>query len=376
MHLLKKLIPFIFVLSVVPWISQWSSQEDIGWVISWMYDNGLTSYVSQDQFRPDKTIRRDEASKFVTKFSQAILLQEQQENSDCYIFNDIPKKSNLKDYIIQACELWHMKWSNNKFNPSWNLSNAQAITIIIRMYEWMLDEPKSDRSKNYYQRAEELALLDGLSLSDKKKAITRWEFAILLYRLWTQLNEAQVREDSESLYESDTIWDTLWDSLQQWATEMFEYFVEMMWFHINLHTWLTTTFINQASMCISWSSVMTQTDFDMLSININFKQYTKINGWNSWKCEVYERIDGVDIKMLGWQIQQALSSGSSIEEINQQFSIIRDAFADVLWKDGICLYDTWALVANLQNALSWTYLSSSFINSSQATCTWSMYQDN
>jgi len=37
----------------------------------------------------------------------------------------------------------------------------------------MLDEPKSDRSKNYYQRAEELALLDGLSLSDKKKAITR-----------------------------------------------------------------------------------------------------------------------------------------------------------------------------------------------------------
>jgi len=70
-----------------------------------MYDNGLTSYVSQDQFRPDKTIRRDEASKFVTKFSQAILLQEQQENSDCYMFNDIPKKSNLKDYIIQACEL-------------------------------------------------------------------------------------------------------------------------------------------------------------------------------------------------------------------------------------------------------------------------------
>jgi hypothetical protein len=37
----------------------------------------------------------------------------------------------------------------------------------------MLDEPKSDRSKNYYKTATNIGILDGLDLSNRAKEISR-----------------------------------------------------------------------------------------------------------------------------------------------------------------------------------------------------------
>ncbi|MEI8252887.1 MAG: hypothetical protein WCG25_03975 [bacterium] len=40
-----------------------------------MYDNSLSDYSNSDSFKPTKNIRRDEAAKFITKFSQTFLQQ-------------------------------------------------------------------------------------------------------------------------------------------------------------------------------------------------------------------------------------------------------------------------------------------------------------
>jgi len=62
------------------------------------------------------------------------------------------------------------------------LSNREAIAIIIRMLEGSLDESPKERSTNYYKRAQELGLLEGLPLNEKSAKITRGTIATLLYR--------------------------------------------------------------------------------------------------------------------------------------------------------------------------------------------------
>jgi len=345
------------------------STEDI---IHWMYDNSLSDYSNSDSFKPTKNIRRDEAAKFITKFSQTFLQQRWQENSICYMFNDIPTKNKLRQYIIQSCELWYMKWKNNKFNPDWYLSNAQAIAIIIRMYWWMSYEPESDRSKNYYQTADDIGILDGLELSDRSKSISRWDFATLLYKIHQIIWNWNLLQDDQSTYLQDN---TFTDALSSWLDTMFNVMFDFLGLKINSHSGLNNDFISKVSWCLSWSANITETNFDMIWINFYIKMYREIRWLESNQCKIYQRIDNVVVNISSWQLQNAIASWHSQQEINQQLAEMQTAMKESIGKDGICKYTTWDYIIQLQNELSWNFYPIPDAASSSESCTWSLFEE-
>lgn len=335
-----------------------------------MYDKGLTDYNTKAQFKSEKNIRRDEASKFITEFAQTVLEKQWTESSICYMFSDVPNSNKLRDYMVQSCELWYMKGKNNKFNPGWYLSNAQAIAIVIRMSEWVLDEPKSDRSKNYYKKANELWLLDWLSLLDRRQYISRWKFATLLYRVNQNIWDSNLREDSQAISEEFGNFDEI---LSSWLNTMLNAMIDFLGFKVNSHSGINSDFINKATLCTSWTSNTTETDFDMLWMNFYMKMYREIR-WREWsKCIVYERIDGATVNIPTKQIQSAIASGyTTQQEADLQIAEMQTLIQKSIGKDWLCKYPISFFTAELAKELSWDFNPMPDDNLSEY-CTWSIF---
>ena len=361
MNLIKKLLPLVVLCSVIPCMALAQTQGTTTQeVVTWMYENGLTVFSTSAAFHPERSIRRDEAAKFIAIFAQNILGQSWNPNPACHTFNDVAQTNTLKDSIVKACELWYIKGSNRKFSPSGNLTNEQAIAIVIRTYEGLLDEPQSNRSKNYYSRATELGISDGLNLSNKTAPISRWTFATLVYRVSKIAGDAQAFSG--------------WDTIAEAQGNFWEGFISALWFKINSYSWVTNDFINKAGTCYSWAAIMTDAKFDMFWVTFHSQLYRQIR-WLEWnQCKIYERMDVSDISMSTGQIQSAIASGAKLSEITTQLAQMQASMQKMVWEDDICIYTTWTLVKNLQAELSGEI--TSMLGADGQNCTWTLYQGN
>lgn len=361
MSLWKKRMLVVGCLSILLCIGIWTKAQEITTqeVVSWMYENGLTIYSNQQAFKPANKIRRDEAAKLITLFAKNVLFQEWDRDSSCYGFTDVSSQNTMKAYITQVCELWYMKWSNKKFNPTWNLTNQQAIAIIIRMFEWWMDEPKYDRSRNYYTRAKELGLLEWTNLQQKTVQISRWVFATLLYKL-------SILNDETTIL---SWWDILWSGLEMLGDAM----LGLFWLKINSYTGLSQTFIDQAATCISGANSTTEIEFEMIGINFYTKSYREIRWWEGGKCKVYERTEDFRADVSTWMLQSLIESGTTQAEIDERMDKMQESTQESIGKDGICKYSTWELVSMLALELSWQLLSSMTSSNDGKDCTWSLY---
>jgi hypothetical protein len=84
-------------------------------------------------------------------------------------------------------------WSNWKFMPNTKFTNAQAVTVFMRMYSWKKDENWTHYADKYFVEAYKLGLIDGTIIWNQKnyeKWATRWDVAVLLYR-WAKLIKSQ-----------------------------------------------------------------------------------------------------------------------------------------------------------------------------------------
>ncbi|MCX6822502.1 MAG: S-layer homology domain-containing protein [candidate division SR1 bacterium] len=154
--------------------------------INWMYDNGLTSYNTLAGFMGDNYLTREQASKFFVKFANKL-----GKTDDAHInnkFTDIGKaNSTLISYIGSAYSMGIMNGKNNKFMPSFKLTQAQAIAVIIRIIKGQQNEniKGSKRYIGYYNLANSYGMLDGLGFnytSLDSTNILRKDVALLLYR--------------------------------------------------------------------------------------------------------------------------------------------------------------------------------------------------
>jgi hypothetical protein len=126
--------------------------------ITWGYDEGLTSFDTTSTFRPNDTLRRDEAAKFFDEFMDTNGIIGYPNGSSTCSFYDINKsRSDLKDYVIDACKYGFLKGNGNYIMPDQKLTNAQAVTVIIRIIDGYQSESNlSHWANNYYMRAREL----------------------------------------------------------------------------------------------------------------------------------------------------------------------------------------------------------------------------
>lgn len=183
----KKIL--IWSIAAIMWVT-WVYAQSFPTVLEWMYSNGLTMYNQVSDFRPNDFITRGEASKFVTKYAEVEWLIK---NYNQCAFSDIDGYDyTLVPTIKEACEYGLMKWSNGVYNPNGNITEAQAITVVVRSLKWFLDETGDKRRQPYFEAGQELGIIQWETLDWVNQTnITR-------QKMWTRFYIAsQIVDDQD-----------------------------------------------------------------------------------------------------------------------------------------------------------------------------------
>lgn len=162
------------------------ANNDLDMAISWMNQNWLTKFSNAKDFMAGKSLRRDEAAKFFVQYAKQMMNKVPDlAKKECNYFSDLDKwRSDLKDVIKDACRLGLFQWSQGKFMPDQPLTNAQAITVLIRMIDGKKDETQGHFAQKYFEKADQLGITEGLSLDSTlafENLATRGEVGMLLY---------------------------------------------------------------------------------------------------------------------------------------------------------------------------------------------------
>ena len=154
--------------------------------INRMYGRWLTIYNTPDTFMYKNGLRRDEATKFFVKYAKDILWIRPDTTKIWCKFTDLDKAwPDLKELIVESCQLWLFQWYQWKFMPDQQLTNAQALAVFIRMIDGWKDESDGHFADNYLRKAQELWIVWWLSLNIRSlfdEPTTRWDVALMIYR--------------------------------------------------------------------------------------------------------------------------------------------------------------------------------------------------
>ena len=198
----KLLIAMVFVLSLL----SFASADKLDDAISWMYDNGLTIHEWQMTYKADSWLRRDEAAKFYVNFSKLLGKTTYVKTASQCNFSDINDSwSDLKDVVVESCKLGLFQWSKGKFTPKSQLTNAQAITVLVRLLAGNQSEAwQSHRANNYYTKANELGILESVAMNSKDSIATRGNVGLIIYNgnnlQWLTNNNQNIITYNNSTY--------------------------------------------------------------------------------------------------------------------------------------------------------------------------------
>ncbi len=150
--------------------------------------NWLTKFTNIQDFMANQSLRRDEAAKFFVQYAKGILnLVPDQTKIECNLLKDVDKwRPDLKDFIKDACKLWLFQWSKWYFMPQNALTNAEAMTVAIRMIDGKKDETQQHFAQKYFEKAKEFWILSWLKLNyiaNFDNLTTRGEIGKLLFRV-------------------------------------------------------------------------------------------------------------------------------------------------------------------------------------------------
>jgi hypothetical protein len=95
----------------------------------------LTSFSTTNTFRAYDTLRRDEAAKFFVEFARLNGDVNYSYGSNCSFYDLYKSWSDLKTYVTDACSYGFLKGNGNYVLPDQKLTNAQTITVVVRMID-------------------------------------------------------------------------------------------------------------------------------------------------------------------------------------------------------------------------------------------------
>lgn len=164
-------------------LSSFVSAAVVDDAISWMHDNSLTIYDNKTDFNADRWLRRDEAAKFYVNFAKLLSKTTYVKTANQCIFSDINDSwSDLKDIVVESCRLGLFQWSKWEFDPTSQLTNAQAITVLVRLLAGNQSEVwQTHRANNYYTKANELGILESVVMNTKDSIATRGNVGVIIY---------------------------------------------------------------------------------------------------------------------------------------------------------------------------------------------------
>ena len=173
----------LLVVSVCIFIGSglWFSLPDL----QWMNQRWMTRYDTIDSYRAQSYVTRGEASKMIVAYLNTLGFQS--DYTWACRFNDIDTyDSTLRPYIIQACERWVLTGSQGLFYPNAQLTEAQALTLLTRIFVWRQDETIDPWWTSYFFQADKLWLISNETVQSVAQPITRGKFGRWLTQLWVQ----------------------------------------------------------------------------------------------------------------------------------------------------------------------------------------------
>lgn len=296
-----KKFSLVLSLFLISFVSFSFADSTLDQAISWMNQNGLTKFTNAQDFMANQNLRRDEATKFFVQYAKQIQKSISDETkTECNKFADLNKwRSDLADSMKDSCKIGLFQWTNWKFMPTQSLTNAQAITVVMRMIDGKQDETQWHFAQNYFERAKEFGIINWLNLNSTAnfdKLATRWEVAILLFNAsnmsGTRLNnqdfayvdnqvktinqkfklDSKERQDYiESLYDKKNS-----NSISNKDYNITSKIIEKLEEKTNTVylSWFKCTIINIESMV--WGGWTSSNDNQIIGINLGCKNISKI----------------------------------------------------------------------------------------------------
>jgi len=210
---MKKIALFAIALVTLVWFT--AAQERNGLVvqdtqvaIDFLYENGLTMFSTENDFMASQSLRRDEAAAFFARFSRDVLGNTPDTSkTECNSFTDLSLgHSSLYGEVIASCQLWLFKWSQGRFMPTASFTNAEALTVLVRLIDWFKDESGLHWAENYLKTAQEMDLTNGLSANGKNNLdtnITRWDVAKLIEAGYTYKENQNITNNNTQEEENE-----------------------------------------------------------------------------------------------------------------------------------------------------------------------------
>jgi hypothetical protein len=173
------------IITIIPLLllTSFVSADTVDDAISWMYENKLTIHNNKTDFNADRGLRRDEAAKFYVNFAKQLGKTSYVKTASQCVFSDInDSRSDLKTVVIESCRLGLFQGNKGKFMPKDQLTNAQAITVLVRLLDGNQNEVGlSHRSNNYYSKANQLWVLANVSMNNKNSIASRGNVGVVIY---------------------------------------------------------------------------------------------------------------------------------------------------------------------------------------------------
>jgi len=157
--------------------------------LNFAYETGLTKFKTVNDFKPYDKISREQTASMMWKFAHSILKFDLDTSRDC-MFEDIEDVDNtLYTKIMMSCHTGLFHWTKDWFLfPKKDLSKAEWITVLMRMFKWEMNEEVEPRYKNYYEEAKKIWLTKEPKVESLERPMTRYETILLLYRFNVKYN--------------------------------------------------------------------------------------------------------------------------------------------------------------------------------------------
>ncbi len=176
--------------------------------IDYLYANGLTMFATEETFMGTSSLRRDEAAAFFARFARDVLKMEVNADAEGCEFSDLAgAHQDLLGEVAAACQLGLMKGSEGMFMPTATLTNAQAMTVLVRLLIGDQEEAAGNWAANYYAAAQTAGLtvsLDADAEANLHVAITRADVAKMIEASAAYIKIGTIDGESEVSGEVET----------------------------------------------------------------------------------------------------------------------------------------------------------------------------
>lgn len=273
-------------------ITQTTSTDEFDIALTRMFGNWLTKYNNKDEYRPYDNITREETAKMIWQAYIIFWYSQSVKNTACTFQDADIINPELKPYINNTCQRWILKWANWNFMPQDSMTKPQIMAVLLRMFEQKAsNENLIPRWNEYYTKWKAIWLTKESNINNFDNKVTRYEVALLIYRLQNIISNEQLKQISLSTLnwinsQTNSTWNTV--QTEQIIDNLSNLFV---WINVNedpelieaIH-WMYDNWLTQYSSPSTYNpfwSLTREASAKILDIFSNLLWYSNIGSWYS-----------------------------------------------------------------------------------------------